>query len=1064
MKNLLFTVKKLSFLNILFLLFFAHLGQAQNITVTGNGNNITNGSTKISNILGTNFGTDSNVMTYVVKNISTVGFQISIEKSGEKAWLYTTDFQNAYLEPGASKTLTVTFDKFTYSAGENPVTIAIKSYNAPVFSFNFNLGTVVPQYEINVQGNSINIPSNTNAISLANNTDFGKVGVFSDNTWSGTNNGTVTKQYVIQNEGGLDLDIYNVQINTQTYGANFTVSTEGGNQTIAPGAWTIVTVVYAPSLVGKHEAIVTINNRDSDEGSYTFAIHGEGVSVPVNDRAVGIENLDLCVGNGTNVIVTLSQNNHQYQLYLNDGTKIGTTVAGNGGTIKLPTGKLSTSTIFKVVDFTENLSMAITPRVHVYPAAVAGTILGGGNINAGDDRQSLTVSGSTGTILYWESKVEHSATWKKISNTWFKDIYNLGDVVFSAQYRAVLQSGPCSQVTSSPTSVNIISKLSGEVTGGQSICVGSDSGILSLSGNTATTIVRWESAVTPFTSWTTINNTKPTYAPGILTETTQFRAVVSTATGEISSTPTTVNLSSTTWNGKSWTNSLPTSGVTAIFSADYIALDDINACSLLVNNNAKVIIKEGINVTLNGAITVADGSSFTLENTANLLQNTNVENKGNIIVNRKSSELFRLDYTIWSSPVSGSQSLLDFSPLTSSNRFYTYNTLTNQYNAITNPATSKFDLAKGYLIRMPNNWSATNASSYNGQFIGKPNNGNIQIELSTEGNKYNAIGNPYPSAINIAKFIDANKDDIEGTLWFWRKTNDQKNPVSYSTVTKAGVASLGNFKKGTVSNTGEIAIGQGFVVKTNKETSSSTINFNNDMRSATSSNQFFRVAQNDKYWLELTDSNKESLGQNLIAYLPEATLGYDNGYDGIFINDTKTALVTMSDDKEVLIQARPKFEAGDVLPLIFKTDTEGDYTITLANVEGVFSKTQDIFLKDNVTGKTQNLKEGSYTFKADAGNYKDRFNITYQVALSVDANNFNENSVMIYKQNQDLIINAGSVIMKEVQIYDIQGRLLVNQKNINATQTNVTTIAKNQVLIIKIKTADSSSVTKKVIH
>jgi hypothetical protein len=82
---------------------------------------------------------------------------------------------------------------------------------------------------------------------------------------------------------------------------------------------------------------------------------------------------------------------------------------------------------------------------------------------------------------------------------------------------AVAMSGSAI-VTLDPASVG------GSVSGTKTICNGLNSGALTLSGNTGT-IVRWEQATTPFTTWTTIANTTATYTSGALSQTTYFRAV-----------------------------------------------------------------------------------------------------------------------------------------------------------------------------------------------------------------------------------------------------------------------------------------------------------------------------------------------------------------------------------------------------------------------------------------------------------------------------------------------------------------------------------------------------------
>jgi hypothetical protein len=67
--------------------------------------------------------------------------------------------------------------------------------------------------------------------------------------------------------------------------------------------------------------------------------------------------------------------------------------------------------------------------------------------------------------------------------------------------------------------------VGGTVSGTKTLCSGSNSGSLTLSGYTGT-INRWESSVSPFTIWTPISHTSNSYTSGALTQTTAFRAVV----------------------------------------------------------------------------------------------------------------------------------------------------------------------------------------------------------------------------------------------------------------------------------------------------------------------------------------------------------------------------------------------------------------------------------------------------------------------------------------------------------------------------------------------------------
>lgn len=673
---------------------------------------------------------------------------------------------------------------------------------------------------------------------------------------------------------------------------------------------------------------------------------------------------------------------------------------------------------------------------------------------------TFSLSGSTNALIsYTINGVGHTVTLSNGAAT----LSVTGAVATQNLVLVSVSENSLSQTISGTSAVNIVALTTATNTSSQSIC---SAGKVTLLGNVPTdgtglwSIVSGPSSLTSQFSDTSLAGATFTPAGGAGDYVIRWTITNATCSSSADATITVGTGNSTTWNNGSWTNGAPTSMSTALISSNYTATSNITACSLRVSANAVVVIPSGYNVTLNGALTVDSGSSFTIENNSDLIQaGTTNANSGAITIKRDSSLLFRLDYTLWSAPVAG-QNLVLFSPLTSvsPSRFYTYNTVTDLYNSITPPSASTFDAGKGYLIRMPNTWVAGGtAASWTGIFKGVPNNGNISVSLSTTGNGYNAVGNPYPSPLNFANFIANNQANIEGTVYFWRKTNDGNNNKSYSTCTTAG-CTINNGH--SYSDYNFIASGQGFIVKAK----SSVLNFTNAMRSSNNVNEFFRTAVVDRFWLELTNAAKVSFGKKLLAYIPEATLGYDNGLDGLYINDSKTALLSMIDNNELVIQARPAFTSEDSVPLVFKTDVADNYTITLQQVEGIFNGSQDIFLKDNLTNLTHNFKTGSYTFTTEAGTFNNRFEIVYQNALAVQQPLFNDTSVVVYKQNNELIINSGNTSMTNVKVYDSRGRLLMEQNKINASQAKFYTGTTNEILIVKITSDTLGTVTKKVIN
>ncbi len=523
----------------------------------------------------------------------------------------------------------------------------------------------------------------------------------------------------------------------------------------------------------------------------------------------------------------------------------------------------------------------------------------------------------------------------------------------------------------------------------------------------------------------------------------------------------------TTWT-TAWSNGTPDLNREVIIDGTYTASGDLTAKKLTVNSGRSLTVATGTNLTVTNE--VINKGSFVIENNANLIQSgTTNNNIGDITVKRNSNPLHRLDYTMWSSPVvNATRYLTDFSPLTSNVspdniRFYNYNSSNDKYAAILNASATPFALGIGYLIRMPNTDPTTDYDTgtatlaFPGIFTGIPNNGDINV--TGTATKYAAVGNPYPSTISADAFIDANVT-ASGTLYYWRKTNIiGGGGTSYATYTKAGGIANGGF-----TPTSDIAIGQGFITTV---PTGNKIAFTNAMRTLNSSAQFMRTkapTQKNRVWINLS-AGINPVNQMLVAYLDGATTGVDNGIDGKYINDSKTALTSNINGEEYVIQGRPAFDASDVVALNFKAEVAGDFTIAKDHADGLFANGQAIYLVDAATGTETNLQTDAYTFTAAAGASNARFSLKYQKTLNVNTVAFDENAISVYKQNGVLGINAGNTIMKNVKVFDIQGRLILEQKEVNATTTTLKNlVAGKQAVLIQITSDDNRVVTKKAIN
>ena len=516
----------------------------------------------------------------------------------------------------------------------------------------------------------------------------------------------------------------------------------------------------------------------------------------------------------------------------------------------------------------------------------------------------------------------------------------------------------------------------------------------------------------------------------------------------------------TTWNGTTWSHGEPDANTGAIIAGPYALSVDLTAYSLEVTGTSIVNVVSGRDFNIVNEVTVASAASLTFENNANLLQTSaTAVNTGNISSKRNTS-IQRLAYTNWSSPVAN-QNALAFSPLTLPNRFYTYDESTNTFVTIASPNTTNLAPAVGYGIRAPNTFAdqPAEATAFTGTFTGIPNNGSYSLAVTRGAAGYNLVGNPYPSTILASAFFAANTN--VSALYFWDNANLQTAGTRYATINALTAIASAVSPSKTPSNF--IGVGQGFFVQVSAAPS---IAFNNGMRSSDNNPVFFRNATSDKslFKLNLLDTNN-TFNQIAIGYVNGATAGIDNQIDAVPFAPSATMVSSLINNLDYVIQGRAlPFANSDVVPLGFKTGVAGNYSFATEAFEGVFANNQNIFLKDNLTGITHNIKQSPYQFTTNIGTFNNRFEIVYQSTLGIENPNFDANNVFVFVKNDNININSGTNNMKNVQVFDIRGRLVYDKKEVNATTFEIENLKVEQaILVVKITSQDGQIVTKKII-
>ncbi len=207
-----------------------------------------------------NDGTEPLIISDVIKGGSATGDYV-LDLSG----------MNPTLGSGASTSFTVVFAPTTF--GTRQTTLRLLSNDSDEGAFDIQLGGLGLAPEIQVTGNGAEISSGDPSPSLVDHTDFGNVVVVS---------GLVTRTFTIANLGTLELNLTGMPLVkiTGDHAADFTVSLSPDAR-LNPLALTTFEIKFDPSSPGLRSALVTVENDDADESSYTFTIAGTGVTAPV---------------------------------------------------------------------------------------------------------------------------------------------------------------------------------------------------------------------------------------------------------------------------------------------------------------------------------------------------------------------------------------------------------------------------------------------------------------------------------------------------------------------------------------------------------------------------------------------------------------------------------------------------------------------------------------------------------------------------------------------------------------------------------------------------------------
>jgi hypothetical protein len=544
----------------------------------------------------------------------------------------------------------------------------------------------------------------------------------------------------------------------------------------------------------------------------------------------------------------------------------------------------------------------------------------------------------------------------------------------------------------------------------------------------------------------------------------------------------------TNWNeGSNWTPSgVPTSAHCVVIpdaANDPVISNTPNAIgnNLSVHNNAQLTMNAGQNLIITDKITVQPNAIFTVNNNASLIQiNNSAINSGSIKMIRTSRPMRRWSYIYAGSPIVENA----FGQIPSQFDLK-YKWTSGTMNGSWVPLTA-LSSGEGFIARVSNIAPFnTGTGTINFEYTGTPKNGIVDVTVDSYDSSSMVAGNtallanPYPSAIDGKKFLEYNvagksNTELGGTLFFWTSVTlysgtgqyDVADYASWNLVGGVGLSPITSPLDLSLKPNGKIAAGQGFFTQIFAD---GQIHFDNIMRESDFNNQFFRnsnTTQSDernRIWLNLYSGT--TFKQMLVGYVDGATDEEDRLYDGDSFTNNEINIYSLLNNRKLVIQGKAlPFNENDEVPLGYKITNPGFYSIAIDELDGIFSGSQTIYLKDNLLNITHDLKVSPYQFTSSAGTINDRFKIVYINNALGNPDYSLENNIKVIV-NDEVAVSSSNLIMESIVVYNILGQKIITYKDINSNYFSFPGLHKNNTtLLLKIKLQSGESVVKKVIY
>lgn len=334
-------------------------------------------------------------------------------------------------------------------------------------------------------------------------------------------------------------------------------------------------------------------------------------------------------------------------------------------------------------------------------------------------------------------------------------------------------------------------------------------------------------------------------------------------------------------------------------------------------------------------------------------------------------------------------------------------------------------------------------------FTGIPNMGEQRIDLTSEGNRWNLIGNPYPSYLDWNLLASGNDAGIypEGI-----------NTIYYPDNTGSGNYSVYCPGEEPVSiNQGSslIAPMQGFFIQAERNTN---LSVNDYMRVHPIEQSPITVPLSA---IKIRIEGNSYSDEAIVRFNTDATDGFDATFDAYKLQGVEAApqiYFKSSADEQYSINTLGSVTSGLVVPFEVATSFPGPLNLTAIGAPE-FMYRYPVYLEDESTGIYTDLRAiPVYTFDSESGTNIRRFKLHFAVPGGIDE--LQVNTIKVVSGESAINISDSQNQTGNVAVFTIDGKLVAEKQNFRLGLLSIP-VAQANVYLVRIITP-SGITTKKV--